>query len=186
MGKYTSHNLGVINRALGIGDGRPVMTDAIYDGLAIVANKIMREIDAGDYPEQTGNARQATAVAIYVDGVMSVFRSSKDLSINRPQEWDGELYWGKKQLDIALKFGAGKFGKGIWIVLFASQPYAAWLNEDHTAHIGYFDQYAEEMESLVKQIVASRANAILKGNFKPKSAGKTGNNNNDSRSTLQF
>lgn len=181
MGKYTSHNLGVINRALGIGEGRPVMTDAIYDGLAIVANKIMREIDAGDYPVKTGNAREATAVAIYVDGAMSVFRSSKEAS--QPQEWDGSLYWGKQQLDKALQFGAGRFSKGIWIVLFASQPYAAWLNEDHTAHIGYFDEYAQELETLVKQIVAARANAILKGNFKPKSAGKV---QQDARDWLDF
>lgn len=181
MGKYTAHNLGVINRALGVSEGMPVMTDAIYAGLIIVADKIMRQIDSGDYPVRTGNAREATAVAIYVDGVLSVFKSTKDAS--QPAEWDGELYWGKEQLAKALQFGQGRFGKGVWIVLFASQPYAAWLNEKHTAHIGYFDEYAEEMETLVKQIVSARANAILRGNFKPKSAGKV---QQDPRDWLEF
>lgn len=179
MGKYTAHNLSVIARALGVDEGMPVMTNAIYDGLVVVAEKIMSEVDSGNYPVQTGNAREATAVAIYVDGVVSVFRSTKDLEQNRPQEWDGSLYWGREQLDKALRFGQGKFGKGVWIVLFASQPYAAWLNEEHTAHIGYFDEYATELEALVKQIVRARANAILKGNFKPKSAGRVPTSSND-------
>ena len=183
MGKYTAHNLGVINKALGVGSGLPVMTAAIYDGLVSVAEMIMNKVDNEYYPVDTGNARQATAVAIYVNGVVTVFRSTKDLVKNRAQEWDGGTYWGKDQLNLALQFGSAKFGTGVWIVLYASQPYAAWLNEEHTAHIGYFNDYADEMTTLVKQIVAARANAILKGNFTPKSAGAI---QNDPRDWLDF
>jgi hypothetical protein len=193
MGKYTAHNLSVINKALGHGDGRQVMTQAIFDGLAKIAEDIMKTIDSAPpcsqshegFPVDTGNARQGTAVAIYVGGRVTVFRSQRDLERNEPQEWNGQLYWGKQQLELALKLGAWKFSEGVWFVLFSAQPYSAWLNEDHTAHIGFFDEYADEMYKLVKTVVASNANKILKGNFVPKSAGVF-QNGNDDRSMLMF
>jgi len=173
MNRNTAHNLEVINRRLGVGNGPPIMTAAIYDGLCSVADMLMSYVDDDAlYPVDTGNLRESTAVAIYVDGKVTVFRSQRDLVMDRPQEWNENLYWGRDQLKLALQFGATKYAKGVWIVLYASQPYAAWLNEEHEAHIGFFNEYADEMSDLVKSIVAARANAILKGNFKPKSAGK--------------
>jgi len=168
MSAFTQHNVAVIDKRINGKRNRPLLTDAIYDGLASIANLIMEQIDEVYYPLDTGNAREATAVAIYIDGVVTVFRSERDLVRNELQVWSGGYYRGREQLALALNFGASKFSKGVWIVLYAAQPYAKWLNEVHTAHIGYFDDYADELSDLVNQIVVAHANQILSGNFKPK------------------
>lgn len=176
MTNYLQHNLGVLQRRF------PRLAQATFDAeaqdvLEGVAQWIIDLIDDpdGNYPFETGNLLESTAVAVYTDGVVRVFRTSE--SPTQLQEWNGQWYRGKEQLRLALSYGASNFGSGVWIVLFAAQPYANWLNEEHSGHIGFFTDLSNEMKDLVHERFRSLSRQIRIGNFKPKA-------HNDSSATF--
>lgn len=167
MTNYLQHNLDVLKRKL------PVRVENIFDAeaeaaLEGVAQWMIDIIDNPDaeYPFQTGNLMESTAVAVYRDGIVKVFKTSSQPS--ELQEWNGQWYRGKEQLNLALQYGAINFASGVWIVLFAAQPYAKWLNEEHSAHIGYFTDLSDEMLDLIRQRFRILGAQLRAGNFKPK------------------
>ena len=170
MSEHTARNLAIIMSRLPK-TAKRMFDDAAEAKLIHVADEMIKRIEEDPFPFETGNLMESTAVAVYVDGVVKVFRTSA--KPDRLQEWNGQWYRGKDQLSLALGYGAFESSAGVNIVLYCSQPYANWLNTEHPNWTGFFRSLADGMSFMVHESFRTISEDIHIGNFKPTGGAST-------------
>lgn len=139
MGKFTSHNLSVIQKRVGKAKTSNAFTSQIGQVLAGVADWVLGKA-YNEIPVDTWNLMEGTGIGVYVNGILTSFRY--DELATQPR--DG--HWGRDTLTKALSAGASRFASGVWIVAFSTMPYAAEVDE----WSGFFSEViVEELEDLV-------------------------------------
>lgn len=139
MGKFTSHNLSVIEKRIGKAKTSRAFTNQIGQVLAGVADWVLGKA-YNEIPVDTWNLMEGTGIGVYVNGILTSFRY--DELATQPR--DG--HWGRDTLTKALSAGASRFANGVWIVAFSTMPYAAKVDE----WSGFFSEViVEELEDLV-------------------------------------
>lgn len=128
MSKFHSHNIAVVT--LGLKQfTKEVATREVMTRLRRIASSIVDYIDAHfkfedpQFPEYTANMHDATGVAIYNDGVLESYTPIQRASVAQKTAID-EDEWGYQELANAIRVGATKYSKGIWLVLFCASSYA--------------------------------------------------------------
>jgi len=164
MSEHTARNLSIIRARLPKTVRRSFDEESLAK-LNAVADEMIKRIEEDPFPYETGNLMESTAVAVYVEGVVKVFRTSA--KPDRLQEWNGQWYRGKDQLSLALAYGAFQNPTGVSIVLYCSQPYANWLNTEHPNWTGFFRSLSDGMSFMVHESFRTISEDIQIGNFKP-------------------
>ena len=154
----------------------PKTAKRLFDAAALtkldaVANEMIQRIEEDPFPFETGNLMESTAIAVYVDGIVRVFKTTANP--DRLQEWQGQWYRGKEQLSLALSYGAFLSSAGVNIVLYCSQPYANWLNTAHPNWTGFFESLANGMSFMVHESFRTISEDIHIGNFTPSAGAST-------------
>lgn len=156
--KWMPHNLEVIKKqSRYFIDG--IKKRKLVSILRGVVSSMANYISTADIPEYSGHLRDATGVALYVDGALNHFVPTTSSS-SRPQS-SGFHYRneyginGVEYLKNTVNDATTDFADGIWIVLFAAVPYAFYINENH-ANAGFFDEIAdtivEDVRNGLKQL----------------------------------
>lgn len=118
-----------------------------------VAQKIANEIDTiTSIPNYTGNLRDSHGVGVYMNGVLSSFVPTQTATRAQRSGFHGRNetnIWGTEYVSQALQDATTDFSDGVWIVLFASVPYAFYINETHPK-AGFFDEVADTIVNEVR------------------------------------
>lgn len=132
MKNYASYNKMVFKSTLEDAKyriSRPLLTA----NLRKIAVDIVDEIDGNlwnnddTFPIWTSNLHDSTGIAVYDYGAITSFIPPQYAI--EPQEYeDIQNIWGSQYLKDFINESAGKFSKGIWIVLFSAVPYAGLVN----------------------------------------------------------
>lgn len=146
---WNKHNLQVLQKKCNM-YSLNISKDKLVALLRDVAQKIVNSIDSiTSIPNYTGNLRDSHGVGVYVNGSLSAYIPTK--TATKPQRCGLNYHnvyniWGTEYLSQALQDATSTYSKGIWIVLFASVPYAYYVNENN-AKAGFFDEIADEVVS---------------------------------------
>lgn len=106
------------------------------------------------FPVDTANLHDATGVGVYSDGAVMHFIPTARAT--KPQRFgkDRNIY-GSPLLSDAIAYGATKFSKGIWIVLFSSVPYAYLIDLKGSKANRGKDFFAELERTLLNEVIAN-------------------------------
>lgn len=151
--KWMPHNLEVIKKqSKYFIDG--IKKRKLVSILRGVVSSMANYISTADIPEYSGHLRDATGVALYVDGALNHFVPTISSS-SRPQS-SGFHYRneyginGVEYLKNTVNDATTDFSDGIWIVLFSAVPYAYFLNYPQLVSNlskvqgGFFNNISEE------------------------------------------
>lgn len=132
--------------------------------LKSVAQRIVNEIDTiTSIPNYTGNLRDSHGVGVYVNGTLNSYIPTKTAIKSQRCGLNGrKVYniWGTEYLQDALSDATSDFSDGIWIVLFASVPYAFHVNATHV-NAGFFDDVANKIvDEVTKGLIALKVKEI--------------------------
>lgn len=185
MGRHTENNAELVRKRLNRVSREIMASDPVFKALSKAASEVIKQMDADfiaqEFPKSTGNLYNSTAIAIYVGGALTLFKTS-DYNPTSAQVWGDSMFWGSQTLQDALNQGAARYAVGTWVVLYASQPYAEFVNEEHTRWIGWFDNYSEMLKDMVSKLVNIQFTTNLKGTIQTKGQPIAENKNSD----LQF
>lgn len=119
-----------------------------------VVSDMANHIASAEIPEHSGHLRDATGVALYVDGALNYFVPTTSSSA-KPQS-SGFHYRneygivGSEYLQNTVNDSTTDYNDGIWIVLFSAVPYAYFLNYPQLVENlskvqgGFFNNISEE------------------------------------------
>lgn len=131
MSDYSAHNAEVVRVA--IRQYRQEVERLLERALREVAAEMVAQINRGfssnqdHYPVYTANLHDATGIGIYVNGAISAFMPTKWAQKEQTSGFGGYWKgWGIEELRRAIA-DSGDFSRGIWIVLYSSVPYAAYI-----------------------------------------------------------
>lgn len=108
-------------------------------------------IDDETFPIWTSNLHDSTGLAVYDYGAITSFIPPQ-YAIEPQEHGDITDIWGSQYLKDFMNENAGKFSKGIWIVLFSAVPYAGKVNEVGSPlgrGINFFGLLKEMMSDIV-------------------------------------
>lgn len=128
-----------------------------------VASEMVRMIDSNqfDIPVYTSNLKDATGVAVYVDGRVSMYLPTKSATRlqhsgfhgRTEKDIDGSLY-----LQNTINDAITDFQTGVWIVLYSAVPYAFYINDTG----GFFNATANELANRIfSGLVPISSNAAM-------------------------
>lgn len=87
-----------------------------------------------DMPFFTGNLADGTGLGVYVNGSLQYFMpAQKAIDSQTYEDYDGDI-WGADFLMNALSQSESSFPKGIWVVLYSTVPYAAYVDNEGAPH----------------------------------------------------
>lgn len=139
MGRFTQHNISVIQKAAKRPSTRKMFDTEMYESLSAIADYVMDMMEE-QIPFDTGNLHDSTGIGIYVNGVLTAFRYQRTANVNR------EGKWGYMELNRAFAAGAMHYSSGVWLVSFSTMPYAAKIDE----LTEYFSEgFRDELKRLV-------------------------------------
>ena len=132
MKNYASHNKMVFKSTLEDAKyriSRPLLTAKLRK----IAVDMVDEIDVNlwnndeQFPIWTSNLHDSTGIAVYDYGAITSFIPPQ---YGKKKKKYGNIknIWGSQYLKDFINESAGKFSKGIWIVLFSAVPYAGLVN----------------------------------------------------------
>ena len=133
MKNYASHNKMVFKSTLEDAKyriSRPLLTAKLRKIAVDMVDEIDDSIWVNDetFPIWTSNLHDSTGLAVYDYGTITSFIPPQYAI--EPQEYeDIQNIWGSQYLKDFMNENAGKFSKGIWIVLFSAVPYAGLIND---------------------------------------------------------
>lgn len=143
--KWMPHNIEAIKKQCTIFLNSKYKTKLV-SMLRKVATEMVREIDSNQFgiPIYTSNLKDATGVAVYVDGHVSMYLPTKNATKLQHSGFhgrsekgiDGNLY-----LQNTINDAITDFQKGVWIVLISAVPYAFFINDKD----GFFNATAQEL-----------------------------------------
>lgn len=135
MKNYASHNKMVFKSTLEDAKyriSRPLLTAKLRK----IAVDMVDEIDGNlwnnddTFPIWTSNLHDSTGLAVYDYGAITSFIPPQYAERAQSYGYNGYIkdIWGSQYLKDFINESAGKFSKGIWIVLFSAVPYAGLIN----------------------------------------------------------
>ena len=133
MKNYASHNKMVFKSTLEDAKyriSRPLLTAKLRK----IAVDMVDEIDGNlwnnddTFPIWTSNLHDSTGIAVYDYGAITSFIPPQYAKSAQNYGFITNI-WGSQYLRDFINESAGKFSKGIWIVLFSAVPYAGLINE---------------------------------------------------------
>ena len=132
MKNYASHNKMVFKSTLEDAKyriSRPLLTAKLRK----IAVDMVDEIDGNlwnnddTFPIWTSNLHDSTGLAVYDYGAIASFIPPQYAAVAQKYGNIQDI-WGSQYLKDFINESAGKFSKGIWIVLFSAVPYAGLVN----------------------------------------------------------
>ena len=135
MKNYASHNKMVFKSTLEDAKyriSRPLLTAKLRK----IAVDMVDEIDGNlwnnddTFPIWTSNLHDSTGIAVYDYGAITSFIPPQYAERAQSYGYNGYIkdIWGSQYLKDFINESAGRFSKGIWIVLFSAVPYAGLVN----------------------------------------------------------
>lgn len=99
------------------------------------ADELVAALDSGTYdiPVYLGHLHDATGCAVYADGSLNYFRPTAKKATGKlgKSGFDGVNHYdidGAAFLQQAVSEAGGRFGSGVWFVVFSAVPYAYHIN----------------------------------------------------------
>ena len=132
MKNYASYNKMVFKSTLEDAKyriSRPLLTAKLRK----IAVDMVDEIDGNlwnnddTFPIWTSNLHDSTGLAVYDYGAIASFIPPQYAAVAQKYGNIQDI-WGSQYLKDFINESAGKFSKGIWIVLFSAVPYAGLVN----------------------------------------------------------
>ena len=132
MKNYASHNKMVFKSTLEDAKyriSRPLLTAKLRK----IAVDMVDEIDGNlwnndeQFPIWTSNLHDSTGIAVYDYGAITSFIPPQYAAVAQKYGNIQDI-WGSQYLKDFINENAGKFSKGIWIVLFSAVPHAGLVN----------------------------------------------------------
>lgn len=105
------------------------------------------------FPVWSANLHDATGVGVYCDGVLSSFIPTARATAAQTDGGTKGIF-GSTLLQSAITNASTQFGKGIWIVLFSSVPYAYKINTQGSKRgrgVGFFEALKQ---TLLNDVIA--------------------------------
>ena len=132
MKNYASHNKMVFKSTLEDAKyriSRPLLTAKLRKIAVDMVDEIDDSIWVNDYtfPIWTSNLHDSTGIAVYDYGAITSFIPPQYAAVAQNYGNIQDI-WGSQYLKDFINESAGKFSKGIWIVLFSAVPYAGLVN----------------------------------------------------------
>ena len=106
------------------------------------------------FPIWTSNLRDATGVAVYIDGVMTSYQPT-ELGIEQQVHKGDFSIIGAERFEEAVNLALTDYSTGIWIVLFSAVPYAYDVTNFGSPWgrgIGFFENLED---ALTKDIISN-------------------------------
>ena len=133
MKNYASHNKMVFKSTLEDAKyriSRPLLTAKLRKIAVDMVDEIDDSIWVNDdtFPKWTSNLPDSTGIAVYDYGTITSFIPPQYATKAQKYGYIQDI-WGSQYLKDFINESAGKFSKGIWIVLFSAVPYAGLINE---------------------------------------------------------
>jgi hypothetical protein len=163
--KWMPHNIKAIKKQYTIFINS-VYKPKIVDMLQRVAAEIVQEIDSNKFniPVLTSNLKDATGVAVYVDGRVSMYLPTKRATKLQRSGFhgrtergiDGNLY-----LQRTINDASTYFQTGVWIVFYSAVPYAFYINDATGFFNATIKDLANRILSGLKPISESAAMQML-------------------------
>lgn len=156
MKNYASHNKMVFKSTLEDAKyriSRPLLTAKLRK----IAVDMVDEIDGNlwndddTFPIWTSNLHDSTGLAVYDYGAITSFIPPQYAAVAQKYGNIQDI-WGSQYLKDFINESAGRFSKGIWIVLFSAVPYAGKVNEVGSPllrGINFFGLLKEMMSDIV-------------------------------------
>lgn len=160
MSGYTAHNSKVF--ALGLKQfTEQQVNPKLLAMCKSAAQTIVGVIDGGfampdgtqQFPVWSANLHDATGVGVYCDGVLSSFIPTARATAAQTDGGTKGIF-GSTLLQSAITNASTQFGKGIWIVLFSSVPYAYKINTQGSKRgrgVGFFEALKQ---TLLNDVIA--------------------------------
>lgn len=154
MADHTAHNAQVFKAGLkNYADN--VIKARLVDMCKQVAQQMVGIIDGSfvlpkgntQFPVDTANLRDATGVGVYADGALSSFIPTAMATKAQSNNGTKGIY-GSPLLQSALANASSQFGKGVWIVLFSTVPYAYKINTQGSKigrGVGFFEALKQKL-----------------------------------------
>lgn len=156
MKNYASHNKMVFKSTLEDAKyriSRPLLTARLRKIAVDMVDEIDDNLwlDNEQFPIWTSNLHDSTGIAVYDYGAIASFIPPK-YAVEPQGHIDIKDIWGSQYLKDFINESAGRFSKGIWIVLFSAVPYAGKVNEVGSPAgrgINFFGLLKEMMSDIV-------------------------------------
>ena len=160
MSNYTAHNSKVFKVGLKQFTEQQVKPKLLAMCKS-VAQTIVGVIDGSfampdgtqQFPILSANLHDATGVGVYCDGVLSSFIPTARATAAQTDGGTKGII-GSTLLQSAITNASTQFGKGIWIVLFSSVPYAYKINTQGSKRgrgVGFFEALKQ---TLLNDVIA--------------------------------
>lgn len=133
MKNYASHNKMVFKSTLEDAKyriSRPLLTAKLRKIAVDMVDEIDDSLWNNDdtFPIWTSNLHDSTGLAVYDYGAITSFIPPQYAAVAQKYGNIQDI-WGSQYLKDFINESAGRFSKGIWIVLFSAVPYAGYVND---------------------------------------------------------